>query len=80
MCCAHLPPFSLLLLLRVPFCCAPCSGSDVAVVAKEAAMRPLRRLMSKLELDAPPEAQPAKLEVRVGVMLWLQTQHMVVTV
>ncbi|EFJ42697.1 katanin p60 catalytic subunit [Volvox carteri f. nagariensis] len=29
------------------------SGSDVAVVAKEAAMRPLRRLMSKLELDGP---------------------------
>ncbi len=32
---------------------SPCSGSDVAVVAKEAAMRPLRRLMSKLELDGP---------------------------
>ncbi|GFR44570.1 hypothetical protein Agub_g5843 [Astrephomene gubernaculifera] len=31
------------------------SGSDVAVVAKEAAMRPLRRLMSRLELDGPPD-------------------------
>ncbi|KAG2495460.1 hypothetical protein HYH03_006405 [Edaphochlamys debaryana] len=29
------------------------SGSDVAVVAKEAAMRPLRRLMAQLELDGP---------------------------
>ncbi|KXZ47532.1 VPS4 protein [Gonium pectorale] len=38
------------------------SGSDVAVVAKEAAMRPLRRLMSKLELDGPVDPH-AKLEL-----------------
>lgn len=29
------------------------SGADVFLVAKEAAMRPLRRLMSQLELSAP---------------------------
>jgi hypothetical protein len=30
------------------------AGSDVTLVAKEAAMRPLRRLMTQLEISTPP--------------------------
>lgn len=34
----------------------PCAGSDVSLVAKEAAMRPLRRLMAQLEGETSREA------------------------
>lgn len=33
----------------VPACCTPCAGSDITLLAKEAAMRPLRRLLAVLE-------------------------------
>lgn len=43
------------------------SGSDVVVVAKEAAMRPLRRLLAMLEGDgAPAAAVGGKAEVGTG--------------
>jgi len=35
------------------------SGSDLVLVAKEAAMRPLRRLLAKLDLDAPRQGAKA---------------------
>lgn len=68
-------------MLKVIGCdCTGHAGSDVMLVAKEAAMRPLRRLMAQLEAPTQPSGNQGSgtrisAKTEVGAARWLAIQN-----